>query len=192
MLEGMDALLLSGGGDVDPRLYGGDPDVAELVNRKRDDFEIALIREARRREIPILGICRGCQILNVALGGQLVDLDSDEELRKTHFSTSGHPVEVEEGSLLSRLMRAGRIDNVPSYHGQAVGRLGEGVRAAARSSDGTVEAIEIAGEWTLAVQWHPEMTVSDQLQFDLVSAFVEEARRRRTARPSSGTPGDPK
>ena len=116
-LDGMEALLLSGGGDVDPELYGGDPGVAELVNRKRDDFEIALIREARAMKIPILGICRGCQILNVAFGGDLIDLDSDEELRGVHFTSKGHPVEVENGSLLSRLMRPGKIENVTSYHG---------------------------------------------------------------------------
>ena len=170
---------------------GGDPGAAELVNRKRDDFEIALIQEARARQIPILGICRGCQILNVALGGELKDLDSDEEYRKTHFTTRGHAVEVEEGSLLSEVMRPGRIENVASYHSQAVGRLGEAVRAVAHSTDGTVEAIEVsefADEWTLAVQWHPEMTVSDELQFALINTFVEEARRRRPTIPEAKTP----
>ena len=88
-LDGMEALLLSGGGDVDPELYGGDPGVAELVNRKRDDFEIALIREARVKKIPILGICRGAQILNVAFGGELIDLDSDKELKEIHFGIKG-------------------------------------------------------------------------------------------------------
>ena len=181
-LEGMEALLLSGGGDVDPELYGGDPNVAELVNRKRDDFEIALIREARAMKLPILGICRGAQILNVAFGGELIDFDSDEEFRAIHFASKGHPIEVEDGSLLSRLMRPGKIDKVTSYHRQAVGRLGEGVRAVARSPEGTIEAIEVSeteDEWTIAVQWHPEMTVRDELQFALISAFVDEARRRR-------------
>lgn len=183
-LAGMEALLLSGGGDVDPELYGGDPDTAELVNRGRDDFELALIREARAMKLPILGICRGAQILNVAFGGGLVDLDDNRELREIHFSARGHPVEIEKGSLLSKLMRAGKVENVTSYHRQAVGRLGEGVRAVARSPEGTIEAIEISeieNEWTIAVQWHPEMTVSDELQFGLVKAFVEEARRRRPA-----------
>lgn len=194
-LDGMEALLLSGGGDVDPELYGGDPGVAELVNRKRDDFEIALIREARAKKIPILGICRGAQILNVAFGGELIDLDSDKELKEIHFGIKGHPIEIEKGSLLSKLMRPGRIENVKSYHRQAVGRLGEGVRAVARSPEGTVEAVEISGyedEWTVAVQWHPEMTVNDELQFALIRAFVEEARRRRPAGAAKQTPAGTK
>ena len=191
-LAGMEALLLSGGGDVDPELYGGDPDTAELVNRGRDDFEIALIREARAMKLPILGICRGAQILNVAFGGGLVDLDDNRELREIHFNARGHPVEIEKGSLLSKLMRAGKIENVTSYHRQAVGRLGEGVRTVARSPEGTVEAIEVSqseDEWTIAVQWHPEMTVSDELQLGLVKAFVEEARKRRPEK-SAGTLSD--
>ena len=194
-LDGMEALLLSGGGDVDPELYGGDPGVAELVNRKRDDFEIALIREARVKKIPILGICRGAQILNVAFGGELIDLDSDKELKEIHFGIKGHPIEIEKGSLLSKLMRPGRIENVKSYHRQAVGRLGEGVRAVARSPEGTVEAVEISefqDEWTLAVQWHPEMTVNDELQLALIRAFVEEARRRRPAGAAKQTPAGTK
>ena len=194
-LDGMEALLLSGGGDVDPELYGGDPGVAELVNRKRDDFEIALIREARAKKIPILGICRGAQILNVAFGGELIDLDSDKELKEIHFGIKGHPIEIEKGSLLSKLMRPGRIENVKSYHRQAVGRLGEGVRAVARSPEGTVEAVEISGyedEWTVAVQWHPEMTVDDELQLALIRAFVEEARRRRPAGAAKQTPAGTK
>lgn len=181
-LAGMEALLLSGGGDVDPELYGGDPGTAELVHRGRDDFELALIREAREMKLPILGICRGAQILNVAFGGELIDLDDDQELRAIHFNPRGHPVEVEEGSRLAKLFGAGKVENVTSYHRQAVGRLGKGVRAVARSPEGIVEAIEVAeteDEWTIAVQWHPEMTVNDELQLGLIKAFVEEARRRR-------------
>ncbi len=140
-------------------------------------------------KLPILGICRGAQILNVAFGGGLVDLDGDQELREIHYGVRGHPVEIEEGSLLSKLMRAGKVENVTSYHRQAVGRLGEGVRAVARSPEGTVEAIEVSeseDEWTIAVQWHPEMTVRDELQFGLVKAFVEEARRRTRDRRKGG------
>ena len=92
-------------------------------------------------------------------------------------------------------MRPGRIENVKSYHRQAVGRLGEGVRAVARSPEGTVEAVEISefqDEWTLAVQWHPEMTVNDELQLALIRAFVEEARRRRPAGAAKQTPAGTK
>ena len=185
ILDGMDALLLSGGGDVDPGLYGGAPDGAELVSRRRDDFELSLIAEARRRKLPILGVCRGCQILNVAFGGSLIDLDDKPELKKIHFGVKGHPVEIEKESLLAKLMQPGKVEKVQSYHSQAVGRLGKGVRATARSPDGTIEAIEISefeNEWTVAVQWHPEMTLNDELQLSLIKAFVDEARRRRSAR----------
>lgn len=194
MLAGTDALLLTGGGDVDPELYGGDPDTARSVNRKRDEFEVALIREARRRQMPILGICRGCQILNVAFGGELVDLDLSEELKKTHFAITGHPVKVQEGSLLAKIMRPGKIENVESYHHQAVGRLGDGVRAVAHAPDGTIEAIEISGnqgEWIVAVQWHPEMTVTDQMQFSLIRTFVEQAGRSRQAKKPAIAAGKP-
>jgi len=195
VLEGMDALLLSGGGDVDPELYGGERGTAELVSRQRDDFEISLIAEARRRNIPILGVCRGCQILNVAFGGALIDLDDDKELKKIHFGVKGHPIEIEKESLLAAIMHPGKIDNVKSYHSQAVGRLGKGVRAVARSPEGTVEAIEVSeleNEWTVAVQWHPEMTLNDELQFSLIKTFVDEARRRRPVKETEQSADDTK
>ncbi len=182
LLAAMDGLLLTGGGDVDPELYGGDPEDATGVSRVRDDFEAALIREARRRRMPILGICRGCQILNVAHGGTLRNLRSDEELKTAHFNFGGHAVTLEPGSALVRILESTRLDRVESFHGQAVGTPGQGVRVVARSADGVTEAIEIgdpAVEWIVAVQWHPELTVIDEKQQALLKAFVEAARRGR-------------
>ncbi len=195
LLADVDGLLLTGGGDVDPVLYGGDPREAEGVNRRRDDFEIALIREARRRALPILGICRGCQLLNVAHGGTLRNLRSEEAVKDTHFSFSGHSVRLEPESALAKVLGTTHLDEVESFHGQAVARPGTGVRVAARSEDGVIEAIEMGkmGEmgqagtsWIVAVQWHPEMTVLDAQQLKLLKAFVSEARRVRKRREQAG------
>ncbi|MCZ6795096.1 MAG: gamma-glutamyl-gamma-aminobutyrate hydrolase family protein [Planctomycetota bacterium] len=185
LLDEVDGLLLTGGGDVDPELYGGDPQDASLVNRLRDDFEIGLIREARRRSLPILGICRGCQILNVAHGGTLRSLRSPPELRDAHFHIRGHDLRVEPGTLLERLLGGERLEGVTSFHGQAVARPGGAVRVAARSDDGVIEAIEIGGEagsWIVGVQWHPEMTIQDDRQQGIFRAFVARAREARERR----------
>lgn len=184
LLAGMDGLLLTGGGDVDPELYGGDPRDAVGVSRLRDDFEIALIREARQRRLPILGICRGCQILNVAHGGTLRNLRSDAALARAHFNFGGHAVLLEPESRLARILETTRLDHVKSFHGQAVARPGEEVRIAARLDDGVIEAIEVGdpgAEWIAAVQWHPELTVLDEKQLRLLKAFVEAARTARSA-----------
>jgi len=191
----IDAVLLTGGGDVDPALYGGEPDKGFLVNRPRDDFEIALIRQARELGLPILGICRGCQILNVALGGTVRNLRDDGPLSGTHFTFSGHAVTLEEDSRLAAILGVTRLDNVYSFHGQAADQPGDGVHVAARAADGVVEAIE-AGDlsgrsrtdpWILAVQWHPEMAVTNVTQNRLFNAFVEQARNRRARRAGSAT-----
>jgi len=92
----IEGLLLAGGGDVDPKLYGGDPNLTRLVHRLRDDFEIALIREARKQGIPILGICRGCQIINVALGGTVRNLRKDEDVIGRHLVLTGRPGDIVE------------------------------------------------------------------------------------------------
>lgn len=171
LLAEADGLLLTGGGDVDPRFYGGDPDAALLVNRQRDELEIALIDEARTRGIPVLGICRGCQILNVALGGTLRAPDG------SHFILPGdHAVELEADSRLARIHGVTQLPAVRSYHRQAVAKPGRSVRITARSNDGGVEGIEVDGDWAVAVQWHPELDVADAQQNALFRAFVDAAR----------------
>ncbi len=185
LLSKSDGLLLTGGGDVDPELYGGSVEAATSVKRVRDDLEIALIREARRRKLPILGICRGCQILNVAHGGTLRNLRSQEELAETHFGVGGHAVQLQPKSRVAKVFQADRLENVMSFHGQAVAKLGDGVRATAHADDRVIEAIEIGqgdDEWIVAVQWHPELAIQDSRQLQLFRAFLAEARQARLRR----------
>jgi len=184
ILDRIDALLLAGGGDIDPELYGGTASDAQLVDRVRDDFELALIGGALERGMPILGICRGIQILNVSQGGTLRNLRDDAKLAEAHGieldSMDAHPVTLVAGSQLAEILGAGGR-RVNSFHGQAVGRLGSDVQAVATSSDGVVEALELSGPaLVIGIQWHPEMPPQ---QMDVFEAFLEEARayRRRRA-----------
>jgi len=164
LLDRLDALLLSGGSDIDPALYGRPPH-AKLgrVIRERDEFELALCREALRRDLPILAICRGQQVLNVATGGTLLqDLPSDlgsmvEHDPKGQRWQVAHEVKVRAGTQLREIL--GRdIVPVNSFHHQAVDEVGEGVVVSARAAgDDVVEAIEMPGHrFVLGVQWHPE------------------------------------
>ena len=165
-------VLLAGGGDVDPRLYGGDPSQASSVNRARDDFEIALIKVAEDKQLPILGICRGCQILNVAHNGTLQKLKDDR-----HFSISGHAADLSKGSRLAQIMDSTHLEHVGSYHQQAAQELGNNLRVSAIGPDGIIEAIEGTGPgWVVAVQWHPELEISDPKQEALLRAFVRAAK----------------
>jgi putative glutamine amidotransferase len=185
LLRGVDGLVLSGGGDVDPLLYGGDAEESLAVRPERDRFELALLEEAMNRRLPVLGICRGAQLLNVARGGTLVTIRSDEVLRRRHGRLRGHRVELEPESRLARLFGTERIERVVSYHGQAVGRPGEGLVVVGRSADDVAEAIELAtedqGQWSIGVQWHPELSPRSPLQRKLFSALVEAARSVQSA-----------
>ena len=177
----IDGVLLAGGGDVDPRLYGGDPAKATDVNRVRDDFEIALIKVAMEESLPILGICRGCQILNVARGGTLRNLRDDEKLAESHFNIKGHAVDLTDGSQLAGILGTNRLSQVGSYHRQAVDMIGRNLRVSSTGPDGVIEAIEGTGPgdpWIVAVQWHPEMDVGDSHQEALLRAFVMEAKKK--------------
>jgi len=170
----LDGVLLAGGGDVDPRLYGSDAE-ASLVNRARDNFEIALIQAATKMKLPILGICRGCQILNVAHGGTLQNLKGD-----AHFNLEGHSIDLAPQSRLANILQTNRLPNVGSYHNQAVEKIAPNLRPAATGPGGVVEAVEGKGNhWVVAVQWHPELAVGDPFQDMLLQAFVLEAKKRR-------------
>jgi putative glutamine amidotransferase len=173
----IDGLLLAGGGDVDPKLYGGDPNKTMLVHRLRDDFEIALIHEAKKRGLPILGICRGCQILNIALGGTLRNLRKDDDVKEHHLSLKRHAVEITPKSKLAELLGVIRLNRVISLHGQAVGIPGKGVRIAATGPGEVAEAIEMEKGWGLGIQWHPELTLNDKVQHRVFKALVDQARK---------------
>ena len=163
-LDGVEALVLSGGEDMDPAWYQMEPHPkAYPPSRERDLFELALFAVARQRELPILGICRGIQVMNVALGGTLwQDLPSERPGGEDHSpeaarSERTHVVRLQPGSLAARAL-GGTECRVNSFHHQAVRDLAPKLVATGWSEDGVVEAVEAApGEpWMLAVQWHPE------------------------------------
>src|SRR5215467_4220895 len=180
LLDRLDGLVLSGGGDIDPARYGADRDPA---NPRRDDAEIELARQAIAAGLPLLGICRGLQVVNVALGGTLHQhlpalVGHDGHSPEQHGYGS-HKVSVAAGSQLAGIL--GRTEAaVPTHHHQSVGRLGEGLVATAWTDDGTVEAAELAepASFMIAVQWHPE--AGDDLS--LFGALAAAAERYRAAR----------
>lgn len=187
ILDGIDALLLGGGDDVEPALYGGDSGDAVSFDRRRDEFEIRLIRRALERDMPTLGICRGIQILNVAHGGTVRNLRADEALSDRHGvdvnSLTAHRLSVVSGTRLARAVGAG-ARRVNSFHGQAVGRLGTDLRVCATADDGVVEGIERADRrFVIGIQWHPEIaSLADDAALALFRALVEEAEAYRAAR----------
>ena len=185
----IDGVFLTGGGDVDPAIYGGETDSTMLVHRLRDDFEIELIRAAADRDLPILGICRGCQILNVAFGGTLRNLRTDDKLIETHLTLSGHSVDLAAESKLAGIFGAKHFDDVISLHGQAVDQAGDGVTIVGRDSDGVAEAIEVRPNgldaWIIGIQWHPELALTDDVQNEYFAAFIEQAREVRNRRIAS-------
>ena len=159
MLDCVDMLLLAGGEDVEPVRFGEKPDPRlGNVNLRRDAWEFALVAEARKRRLPILGICRGCQVLNVAFGGTLwQDIPSQKMGALVHQLKDGHEIAVEKGSYLAEL--AGGKCSVDSRHHQAVKDVAKGFKVAAMSSDGVVEAIEGTDYPAVGVQFHPESMV---------------------------------
>lgn len=180
LLKRIDALLLTGGGDIDPALSGAAERSVEFVDRKRDEFEIALINGATQRNMPILGICRGIQILNVAHGGTIRSLRSEGLLSQRHgiglSSFDAHRVTVEADSRLSTIVGGGEM-SVNSFHGQAVDRVGEGLIVVATAEDGVIEALERPDKtFVLATQWHPEIPPAKMVYFE---QLIEEARRYR-------------
>ncbi|MGO8871729.1 MAG: gamma-glutamyl-gamma-aminobutyrate hydrolase family protein [Acidimicrobiales bacterium] len=183
----LDGLLLIGGGDLDAGRYGQVPDPRNGgINRRRDDLELALLGAALDRDLPVLAVCRGLQLLNVALGGDLVQHLPDV-LGSTHhqprpgaFGTVA--IVTEENSTVRRVL-GDRADVLCSHH-QGVGRLGEDLAVTARSDDGIVEAVELPGRrFVVGVQWHPEETGDTRL----FRALVEAAGRRPAPAPSQGT-----
>ncbi|WP_227869955.1 gamma-glutamyl-gamma-aminobutyrate hydrolase family protein [Streptomyces otsuchiensis] len=174
LLERLDGLIVSGGPDVAPERYGAarDPRCGPEYE-ERDGWELALIRAALDTGVPLLGICRGLQLLNVALGGTLVQHLDGHSGPPGVFGT--HPVRPVPGTLLAGALGEDEL-SVPTYHHQAVDRLGDGLVVSAYAPDGTVEAVERPGpSWVLGVQWHPEAGEDARTARALVTA----AGRRR-------------
>jgi putative glutamine amidotransferase len=187
VLAAADGLLLSGGGDVNPGLYGESlhPN-ANPPDDDRDATEIALVTKARAEGIPTLAICRGIQTVNVALGGSLLqDIPSQLDTDILHDAREGrksrtHEVILEPGSRLSVAAGATRI-TVNSLHHQAVARLAPGLRATGHAPDGIIEGIESDGEWwMIGVQWHPEEMLEAEDPWDrgLFCSFAAAVRAR--------------
>jgi putative glutamine amidotransferase len=172
-LAGVDGLVLSGGQDIDlPGAEGDD----RWVDAARDRHEFALWEAARVAGIPVLGVCRGLQLANVALGGSLITHVEGHDAAGRHADEL-QQVEVEEGTLLAGILGAGPC-LVNTIHHQALGELGEGMRVSARGADGMVEAAELAGDpWFVGVQWHPELLSGRPAGDALFAALVEQARR---------------
>jgi gamma-glutamyl-gamma-aminobutyrate hydrolase PuuD len=178
-LDLVDGLVFSGGSDLDPELYDAEahPETNGVI-RERDDFELELMRAALERDMPMLAICRGSQVLNVALGGDLEQHVPDRVGTHVHKEVNGvfadHDVEVLAGTKLASII--GDRHDVKSHHHQGFGRLGSGLREAARAPDGTVEALEdTTRRFALGVLWHPEAGED----MALFRSLVAEAAARR-------------
>ena len=184
-LEGLDALLFSGGGDIHPDHFGGEAHADSYsMCPERDAFELELMQAALAAEMPTLAICRGLQVLNVARGGDLhAHLPEALGERVVHRASQDrhahHEVRLDEDSHLARVYREAHL-HIASWHHQGVRRLGEGLRATAWAEDGSVEALELAdAPWLLAVQWHPELQLDrDSPQRSLLLALVRMAGER--------------
>jgi putative glutamine amidotransferase len=181
-LDALDGMIFSGGADLDPQLYGQEahPETKGVVP-ERDRGELALLQAALARDMPVLAVCRGSQVLNVALGGDLVqhlpEVVGDEKHKHTPGEYADHDVTVEPETRLGSLL--GDRAPVKSHHHQGFGRLGEGLREAAHAEDGTLEALEDPSRrFALGVLWHPEAGEDGRLFEEL----VDEARRYREER----------
>lgn len=170
----LDGLIISGGPDVDPARYGASRDPrTDAPPVERDAWELALIAAALHQDLPLFGICRGMQLLNVVCGGDLHQHLPDLVGSEMHSPTPGvygsHPVTPVAGTRLAELLGTETLD-VPTYHHQSVDRLGTGLTVSAHAADGTVEAVELEGGFTVAVQWHPEQGTDLRLTRALVRA----------------------
>ena len=181
-LDALDGLILSGGEDVDPEAYGAEPhSETGGTAPDRDRAELALLRGALARDMPVLAVCRGSQVLNVARGGDLVqhlpEVVGDEKHKHTPGAFADHEVALEPASRLGRLL--GERAPVKSHHHQGYGRIGQGLRETAWADDGTVEGLEDPERrFAVGVLWHPE----EGEDAALFETLVEEARRYRGER----------
>lgn len=182
VLDGAVGLVLPGGGDIDPSWYGAIPHPkTRNISHRRDQFELTLLEDALTRDMPVLAICHGMQLLNVHLGGSLIQHLGDNPRNTVHDEELPRPepvhgVRVEEGSALAAIV--GFDIPVNSHHHQGLDVVADGLEKVAWADDGVLEAIELSeSSWVIGVQWHPEaMAESDDRQLALFQAFVEATR----------------
>jgi putative glutamine amidotransferase len=185
VLDSLDGLLITGGNDVNPAAYGQEPHPSnDKPAPERDEWEFMLLRGALERQLPVLGICRGAQVLNVALGGtlhqHLPDVIGHSGHRAGNAVFTTLPVRTVAGTRLAGLV--GESVEARCYHHQAIADLGEGLVVSGWDADGVIEALELPGpDFVLAVQWHPEESLDD---LRLFSAIVEAARTYANGRVS--------
>jgi putative glutamine amidotransferase len=189
-LDALDGVVFSGGNDLDPDVYGAEAhETTRGVNTPRDRAELALLAAALERDMPVLAVCRGSQILNVARGGDLVqhlpEVVGSEAHREVPGTFSDHDVRLDGESRLARALGEPHVP-VKSHHHQGYGRIGDGLREVAWAEDGTVEALEDPRKrFAVGVLWHPEAGEDARL----FEALVAEARAYRAQRLGGGTVG---
>ncbi len=184
ILEVVDGLIFSGGGDIDPATYDGSNHPAiSAVDRDRDAFELTLFKQALNTDIPMLGICRGTAVMAVASGGSLIAHIPDEFDLIAHQGNSSqsvkHLVQIKPDSYLAAIMET-TVAEIVSLHHQAVRTVPQGWHIAASGMDGVIEALEHEYHpWAIALQWHPELAIDDPTQQRIFQALVEVARTRK-------------
>ena len=198
LLSRLDGLILTGGGDLDPDLYRGSKhETIYNVDAERDATEIALTKQAVNSGVPTLGICRGAQVINVALGGTLIEhlpdvVGESVQHRSPPRQPALHPVTVQPASRLAEILFCPAEINPASWHHQAIRQAAPCLAVVAQAPDGTIEAVEMLDHpWLIAVQWHPELTASDdptqqRLFDDLIKAAAELRAKRVSARIGNG------
>lgn len=185
IVASLDGLIVAGGADIDPRRYGQAPHERTGAPREdRDAFEEALLLAALEAELPFLGICRGAQMLNVSLGGDLIqhlpDRVGDDRYQLGGARFNEVEVEVDEGTRIAEILGSDRRARAPLYHHQAIGRVAEPLRVTSRTPDGVIESVELpSAPFCVAVQWHPEERAEDRRLF---TGLVEAARIHRRSR----------
>ena len=191
-VEHVDALIIQGGNDMDPHLYGEDPSpLVDTWNYPTDIFQIEAVKQAAARGIPILGICRGMQLVNVAFGGTLYqDLSEMGLPSRSHYQTekgcaTNHTINVKKGTILSELFPNNETLLVNSFHHEAVKDIAHGFVVDATSDDGVIEAMHKtdSSEWVFATQFHPEMFIQcDDFFLPIFTEIVKQAKKVRDSK----------
>lgn len=194
LVNTFDGLIILGGGDIHPEIYGQciENACSYGMNPRADDFEISLVRSAVQAKVPLIGICRGMQVFNIALGGTLIQdigLDTVHKVADDNTAMTEHSVRILSDTKLAAIFGEGQID-IRSAHHQAAEKLGNGLSVSAVAPDGIVEAIELNGDaWGIGLQWHPEDSLADTTQIEMLfKAFAQQCAahvKRRISVPTN-------